>query len=208
MVLKTLLEIICFLLESIQFDSTNHSQHDDFHTSVKVLTFLFMRWLSVAGELSPMTVVDDLYTREATAEPAIPKFPTVADYAALPVYPSLPQQQPRGSVDSASTQALGDFSDSSNTNTLLQEHISSESHHVSPPSPPAVKHHRIFNPAFDATPFRPFHNTEAIDLSTRQKHSKSSVTVCYTYDAFFISDGRSKKKVIGARDITDWEWEN
>lgn len=71
---------------------------------------------------------------------------------------------------------------------------------------------KIFNPAFDI-PFRPNRtlplvNTpagEAIDLSTRQngtagvdrgRHSRQpSVTVCYTYDAFFISDGRSKKKV-------------
>ncbi|OQR77592.1 zinc finger protein-like [Tropilaelaps mercedesae] len=69
---------------------------------------------------------------------------------------------------------------------------------------------RIFNPAFDI-PFRPSRALsssvspgEAIDLSTRQnsnaihderRHTRQpSVTVCYTYDAFFISDGRSKKK--------------
>lgn len=70
---------------------------------------------------------------------------------------------------------------------------------------------RIFNPAFDI-PFRSVHSSlppiaageAAIDLSTRQSGTPTtpnqagrqpSVTVCYTYDAFFISDGRSKKKV-------------
>ncbi|XP_018496616.1 transcriptional repressor scratch 2-like [Galendromus occidentalis] len=154
------------------------------------------------GEVNSLTVADSLHPNEVTIlKPIAP--PRAAspcgDYAVFPEYPPSHQQQLRGSLDFTPTQPMGDFSDSSTTNTSLQDPETRsfpESHRALQSSPiTEAKQHRIFNPAFDATPFKPFHNSGAMDLTTRQKHTKSSVTICYTYDAFFISDGRSKKKL-------------